>query len=214
MAISTDPVLASSSLAAFCQKLSARTSTPGGGSLAAALCAVGAGGVSMALRFTAGEQEIYQAGRAESLDALRDQALELVDRDAVAFARVVESASAGGGEALQEALRGALEVPFEVMETALACLRLAAAGAPAAPAELTADTLCGAHALWAGLENAYLMVRANAERIEDAAYAEDHMGSADAMRKEAARLLVEVRGAHEEARDADGDSRSDPTPQP
>ena len=61
-----------------------------------------------------------------------------------------------------------------------------------------------------GLENAYLMVRTNAERIEDVAYVEDHMGSADAMRKGAARLLVEVRGVHETARGGD----SEPTPLP
>lgn len=200
MPISTEPVLASSSLAAFCQKLADRTSTPGGGSLAATLGAAGAGVVSMALRFTTGEQEIYQKGRAEALDGLRERAVGLVDRDAVCFAAVVEAASAGGGEALQTALRGALEPAFETMEVCLAALRLAAVGAPESPPELTADCLCGAHSLWAGLEDAYLLVRVNADRIEDAAFVEDHMGAADAMRKEAAKLLVEVRGAAEKAR--------------
>ncbi len=203
MTTSSETALAELSLREFCRRLSDRSPTPSGGSLAACLGALGASGVSMTLRLAGGEREVYQRGRADELDQVRDRLLELVERDAAAYDRVAAARDLPEGErepALAEAFRGALETPVEVMEECLAGLRLAAAGGGGVDPHLACDCLAGAHALWAGLEDAYLMVRENAGFLGDRDFVAAHVGPADAMRKEAAKRLVEVRGAAERAR--------------
>ena len=77
------------SLASFASSLAERTPTPGGGSLAAFMVAAGSATASMAFRFTSGQKysavEEIMAHRARALDELREHALDLVDRDAIAY---------------------------------------------------------------------------------------------------------------------------------
>lgn len=220
MVISSDSKLVDLSLRDFCERLGVGGGAPAGGSLAACLVATGTALGSMAFRSAGGERpppggttsSIFQAARAEELDELRDRALDLVDRDAAALGALLASPA---GEERRTALHGALEAPFETMEVALAALRVTAAGAPDVDAALQPDSLSAAHALWAGLEDAYLIVRANAEALDEDGVAErpevaeriraaERISVADAMRKEAAKLLVEVRGAAEKARGKPG----------
>ena len=211
--ISADSKLVDLSLTDLCRRLAEGDGAPAGGSLAACLVATGAALGSMAFRSAAGERpplggtlSNFQAARAEELDELRGRALDLVDRDAAALEALLASPA---GEERRTALRGALEAPFETMEVALAALRVTAAGAPDVDAAFQPDCLSAAHALWAGLEDAYLIVRANAEALDEDGVAErpevaERIRVADAMRKEAAKLLVEVRGAAEKARGKPG----------
>jgi formiminotetrahydrofolate cyclodeaminase len=166
--------------------------------MAAAVGALGAAATSMTLRFAEGETAVWQTGRADELEGIAERLCDLVERDAGIYAKVgaAKELETGRDEALQKAFRGALETPAEMMEACLGGLRLSLAGARAEmPAHLRCDCLAGAHALWAALEDAYLMVRENAgfvERDEDVAVL---LAGADAMRLEAAKLLVLVRGA-------------------
>jgi glutamate formiminotransferase/formiminotetrahydrofolate cyclodeaminase len=198
--------LADLSVRDLCRALAERTPTPSGGSMAAAVGALGAATASMTLRFAEGESAAWQAGRADELQAAAERLCDLVERDAGVYDRVVAAKELAAGPerdaALAKAMRNALETPAEMMEACLGGLRLAAAGADAGmPAHLRCDCLAAAHALWAGLEDAYLMVH------ENAAFAGDDdpdevaglLAGADAMRREAAKLLVAVRGATQRA---------------
>jgi formiminotetrahydrofolate cyclodeaminase len=206
--MSPDPKLADLSLAAFAERLAARTPTPGGGSQAAYLVASGAALVSMAFRFTSGEKyaavERAMAARAAELDTLRPKALGLVDADARAYDAVTAAfglPKASEGEkaerkaAVQAALKRALEVPFETMGLALAGLELAGAGAADLNKNLASDCAVGASSLRAALEGALLNVRINALSIQDADYVAQKLAACERMRVRASELAATVDAA-------------------
>lgn len=162
----------------------------------------------MAFRFSTGEKYAavapYMAGRAEELDALRARALELVDRDSAAYDKVsaayklpkaTDAEKAERAKAIQRALQGALELPLETMETALAGLRLAAAGAADVNRNVASDLETGAWFLRSGLEGGLANVRVNAGSIEDRAWLDRRLSAAEALRSESEKLLESVRAA-------------------
>jgi formiminotetrahydrofolate cyclodeaminase len=202
------PKLSELSLGAFADALAARTPTPGGGSLAAYLVATAAATVSMAARFTTGEKYASVAAdmttRAAALDLVRAKGLALVDRDSEAYDRVTaafglpksnDAEKAARTQAIQTAMKGALEVPFETMEAALAVLRQARDVAPSLNPNLASDCGSGAHAALAGLESALANVRINAASIKDPAYVAARTEAAEAMRREARECSEAVRAA-------------------
>ncbi len=123
------------SLGALLEKLSAATPTPGGGSAAAFVGSVAASLVAMVAGLTIGKrayQDVEQEMRTVLSEAirLRDELLELADRDSEAFNAVMaayrlpketETDRAAREKAIQAALRGATEVPYQ---TALRCFRV------------------------------------------------------------------------------------------
>jgi methenyltetrahydrofolate cyclohydrolase len=213
MAQSPDPKhprLSELSLAEFAERLAARTPTPGGGSVAAYLAACGTALCSMAFQFTSGEKyarvQALMAARAKGLDTLRPKALELVDRDSAAYDGVTaayalpkasEEEKGRRAEAVQAALRAALEVPFETMQLALAALRIAAAGAPEINQNLASDCAVGSTCLANAVESAFLNVRINASSIRDPEYVGLRLGDCEGMRLEARDLLAVVQKAVE-----------------
>ena len=173
--------------------------------MAAAVGALGAAGVSMTLRHVDGETAPWQAGRADELAQIAERLCDLVERDAAVYDKVVAARSRPASDperaaALEKAYRNALETPTEMMEGCLAGLRLAAAGAPEGlPHTLLVDCLAGAHALRAGFEAAFLMVRDNAVLLEAEVGAADDarvlVEDAHTMRSEADRLVAAVEEA-------------------
>src|SRR5690349_17326012 len=89
----TPPRLLDLSLADFARRLSEKTPTPGGGSVAAHLVGLGAALGCMACRFTSGPKfataEPAMAGRAEELERIRARAEPLVDEDSRAYELVL-----------------------------------------------------------------------------------------------------------------------------
>lgn len=197
-------------LEALCGQLADVGPTPGAGSGAAASAALGAALVSMAFRRSASEGAspvpAYMGGRADALDALRETLLDLVDEDAEAYAAFLsaraasrdgDAAQAKRRAALERAARSAVEVPFDILESALAGLRLAAVGAPDQHPNLHCETEAGALALHAAVLGAARIVRENVPiaAVESTAFAEDHARVLPELLAEAARLVEEVRRA-------------------
>ena len=196
------------SLSEFTARLAERTPTPGGGSVAAELAALGAALASMAFRFTSGQKhaavEEAMARRADELDRLRRTALDLVDRDTDAYDAVTaafkmpngsEAEKSARARAVQEALRGALEAPLETMRAAVAGLRLCAEGAPDVNPNLASDCATGAVCLSSAAEGAALNVRINAASIQDEEYARARLAAAAEMLEEARTLARLARTA-------------------
>ena len=205
-----DSKLIDLTLAAFSERLAARTSTPGGGSLAAYAAACGAATASMACRFTSGEKhaavEAAMAARAERLDKLRARALELVDEDSAAYDAVTgsfqlpkatEDQKAERRAAVQAAMKGALEVPFHTMQTAVEALRLAAEAAPELNPKLASDCGVGAACLATAVEGAFLNVRINAGSIKDEAFVTQRLKACEHVRAETRELVGRVQAAVE-----------------
>jgi formiminotetrahydrofolate cyclodeaminase len=204
--VSSKPKLVELTAAAFARELASKAPTPGGGSAAAFQAAQGAALASMAFALTSGEKFAavapYMDGRSKELAALADQALALVDRDASAFDAVSaafrlpkasDAEKSARTAAIQDATRGALEVPLETMETAARALRLAAAGAADVNPNVASDLGSGAWALAAASEGAYLNVRTNASGIKDRASIDFQVRAAEALRAESQALLADVR---------------------
>ncbi len=122
-------------LQALLEKLSAATPTPGGGSAAALVGSIAASLVVMVAGVTIGKrayQPVEQEMRQVLAEAttLRDELVELADRDSASFNAVIaayrlpqetESARAERARAIQSALKGATEAPYQ---TALRCYRV------------------------------------------------------------------------------------------
>ena len=202
------PALVDLTVRDFTERLSQRTPTPGGGSVAACLAGFGAGLAAMAFRFTAGEKyaavERAMAQRVEDLDRLRSRAVELVDRDSAAYDGVTtayklpkstEEERKKRGDAVEAALRGAMEVPLETLRTALAALEVAAAGAADVNPNLGSDCATGAWCLWSAAEGAALNVRINAGSLKDRALAESRLAECESMRQRATTLAGQARDA-------------------
>lgn len=197
--------LVNRSLAQFVDALAARTATPGGGSMAAFLAAGGAALLIMACRFTSGEKysavEAAMAETARRLDELRPRALALVDLDAGSYdavsaayslPRSSDAEKSARAAAVQQALKGALEVPFETMQLALACLELAAPIAASLNSNLASDCGVGARCLATALESAFANVRINAASIKDEDYVRERLAKSESMRQRARELLEAV----------------------
>ncbi|MBL8861988.1 MAG: cyclodeaminase/cyclohydrolase family protein [Planctomycetes bacterium] len=201
--MTSTPALVDLSLRDFVASLAARTPTPGGGSMAAALAAAGSALAAMACRFTSGEKfaavEAAMARRVEALERHRARGLELVDLDARSYDAVTaayklpkatEAEKSARSAAIQAGMRGALEVPAETVEVALAALRLAAEALSDVNANLISDAASGAHCLHAACEAALLNVRINATSLADKAHGAERLARAEEQCAEARRLLA------------------------
>lgn len=186
----------------FVASLAARTSTPGGGSMAAALVAAGSALAAMACRFTSGEKyaavEAAMARRVEALAVHQARGLELVDLDSRSYDAVTaayklpkasEPEKAARTAAIQAGLKGALEVPAETIEHALAALALAVEALPDVNPNLVSDIASGANCLACAVEAAFLNVKINAAGIADKAWGQERLSRAERQRHEARQLL-------------------------
>lgn len=196
------------SLAQFGDRLSERTPTPGGGSVAAHLVALGAALSAMAFRFTSGEKfapvEDAMARRVEALERMRKRAQDLVDRDAEAYDSVTaafklpktnDAEKAARTQAVQKALAGALAVPCATMELALDALRLCADGASDINPNLASDCATGGLCLASALESAFQNVRINAASLHDKQLARERLTLGETWRIEARALADSIRAA-------------------
>jgi formiminotetrahydrofolate cyclodeaminase len=191
-------MLADLSLRDFAASVAAKTSTPGGGSVAAYASSLGSALGAMAARYSEGKAS---EDAAATLDGLRARFIALVDRDTEAYSKVsaayklpksTDDEKAARKKAIQSALGEAAGVPLEGMRAAIEGLRALEPLAGACNKNLASDLASGALLLRAGLEGCGWNVRINAAGLADAARRED-LDSEDArLRAEAARLAEAV----------------------
>jgi glutamate formiminotransferase/formiminotetrahydrofolate cyclodeaminase len=175
--------LADLTLRGFAEETARESPAPGGGSVAAAAGALGAALGTMVANLSA-----HKAGwdarweefsrHAERGQMLMEQFLALVDADSDAFDAVLAAwrlpegdaaAQAAKRDAVQVAVRGAIETPLAVMEAALEALELCAAmaehGLPASASDAGVGAMCSRLAVRA----AGLNVRINLKDLADGA---------------------------------------------
>jgi methenyltetrahydrofolate cyclohydrolase len=152
----------------FLDLLAARVPAPGGGGAAAVTCALAAGLVAMAARFS-DAQLPGAADVADQADQLRQRAAGLADQDAAAYGAVLDAYrlprdGGGGGERrrrIEAALRGAAEVPLEIAGIAEQVAGLAAQVAAGGNPNLRGDTVTAAHLAEASARSAAALVDIN-----------------------------------------------------
>lgn len=195
----------------YLNELASAEPTPGGGSAATVVGALGAALVAMVARIDAGNPK-YAAQRetavrlAEAADKLRTELTGAGLRDERAFARVVsaqslpratddeKSARAG---VLENALRDAAEVPLKACELCIDVLRLAAQAAQIPNRSLASDLGCAAEFGAAALAACAYNVRVNHRYMRDESAIDVQAKMLARYESESSSLLNELRrGVH------------------
>ena len=179
--------LAGLSVRGFIQEVASRSSAPGGGSVSAAIAAMGAGLGAMAGKLTYGVRkfESVDAQMRKNIPPLHDaayQLIPLIDADTTAFNDFMEALRlpqtndqerALRHERMQAALKKAVHVPLTTMRIADgawdALCEIARYGNPAS----RSDVQVGAKSLETGMWGAYKNVMINMADIRDEAFRED-----------------------------------------
>ena len=163
-------------VADFLEQLAARTPAPGGGAVAALVCAMAAGLVEMAAAFDSGGQ---LDGVGEHAHALRGRVADLAAADARAYGEVLEALRMPAGPdrtgRLDAAVAGAIECPMEVLETAAEVATLAADVAARGNRNLEGDAITGALLAEAAARSAATLAQLNVSMLSRHAVADAHL---------------------------------------
>ncbi len=202
----SDDPLVRMDLRAFADETASESVAPGGGSVAAYLGALGAALGTMVANLSShkrGWDDRWEefSRWAERGQALKDELLRLVDEDTRAFHRIgaafrlpkkTAEEKAARREAIAEATRGAIEVPFHVMERSLEAMEVAAAMAENGMASSASDAGVGAIAARAAIRGAMLNVEINAAGFDDRDWVEEKLEAARELAAEAERREAEI----------------------
>jgi glutamate formiminotransferase len=180
LATALDPGGPSGQCQGFLDAVAAPTATPGGGSVAALAgalaAALGRMVAALSRKKKAHAQHEPELSRLfERLAKLGVELQQAMDRDAESYERVLAAyrlpkESPGREEAIQQALRGAAEVPLGVAEGAAEVRALLARLVPISSPQMASDLKVGALLAEAAMEGARANVEINLESISDASW--------------------------------------------
>jgi glutamate formiminotransferase/formiminotetrahydrofolate cyclodeaminase len=199
IAKSPDEPLAGMSVRAFIEEVAGRSIAPGGGSVAAAVAAMGAGLGAMVAKLTLGVRrfEAVDADMRRLIPPLHEAAMALIsmiDADTDAFADYVaalklpettEEENQYRTAQLQQGLKKAIEVPLSVMALGDKAWDAMIGVAQDGNIASRSDLEMGARALEVGIWGAYRTLVNNMDDIHDTQYRKKIMEKADAMRDRA-----------------------------
>lgn len=147
-----------SSLESWLDEVADRGSWIGGGSVAA---------VSAALAAALLEKLVVQPQRARSLRRVRRECVQLVQRDAEAFARVVRARRHPNRQTLQRALKAATEVPWRVFKHAQALQLACRTAQRSVKPQFQSDLRCAMALALASCESARTLIHTNLAWLND-----------------------------------------------
>ncbi len=182
-----DRKLVSMSLTGFVDETASESPAPGGGSISAAMGAMGVSLATMVANLSshkAGWDDRWEEFSvwAERGQAIKDELLHLIDEDTRAFNRIMDAFALPKGteeekearhQAVQEATRYAIEIPFRVMKKSFESLEIIKAMAETGNPNSVSDAGVGALAARSAVMGAFLNVKINASGLEDKAYMND-----------------------------------------
>lgn len=191
---------------AFLDALASASATPGGGSAAAILGAMGAALVSMMCNLTIGKKKYLEVepemkAVLEQAEALRHRLTGMIEDDVNAFdvvmgayamPKATEAEQAERTAAIQAALKVATEVPFRCCEAAREVIGLASIVAAKGNLNVVSDAGVAVLSAYAALRSGALNVFTNARMIADKNFT-------DAKLKELNGMLTEAEHATEAA---------------
>ena len=203
---SGDKKLVDMSLVAFADETASESMAPGGGSISAYAAALGVSLGTMVANLSAhkrGWDDRWEefSDWAVKGQALKDDLLRLVDEDTAAFNRIMEAfglpkntdeEKTARKQAIQDATKYAIEIPFKVMEKSLAslevCAKMAEIGNPNSVTDAGVGALCARSAVL----GAFMNVKINAAGLNDKAFVEDMLEKGQAIADKAVALEGEV----------------------
>jgi formiminotetrahydrofolate cyclodeaminase len=206
-------MITQASVAKFLDDLASGAPTPGGGSAAAIMGAMGAALVSMVCNVSIGKKgleavEPEMKTLREQSEELRARLLEMVAEDIAAFdglmaayrlPKASEIDKSRRTEAIQTSLRAATETPLDCARACAEVIDLAQRAGEAGYSGVISDAGVGVLAAYAALRSAALNVYINAPALKDKEFARqvttemDELLEASAQRSEAVYALVRGR---------------------
>lgn len=194
------------SLSGFSNETLSESPAPGGGSVSAYIGALGAALGSMVANLSAhkrGWDDRWEefSNWAEKGKQAHDRLLKLVDEDTAAFNAIMDAFSLPKNTdqekkqrsaAIQAATKHAIEVPFEVMQTAFHSFEVIQAMAEIGNPNSVSDAGVGALCARSAVYGAYLNVRINAGGLADKAFAEDILSKASKLLQETLEKETEI----------------------
>ena len=171
-------------LQGFADETASESVAPGGGSVSAYVGALGVSLGTMVANLSShkrGWDERWEdfSKWAEKGQAIKDELIFLVDEDTRAFNRIMEAFGLPKGteeekkarkEAIQAATKYAIEIPYQVMETAYKALEVIEAMVEKGNPTSVTDAGVGALCVRTAVIGAYLNVKVNAMDLEDKAF--------------------------------------------
>jgi len=182
-----DSKLINMSLTAFADETASESPAPGGGSIAAYVGTLGAALATMVANLSShkkGWDERWEefSNWAEKGEHYKAGLVALVDADTRAFNRIMQAfglpkstdaEKAARHAAIQEATRYAIEVPFQVMQTAYESMEVIKAMAETGNPNSVSDAGVGALCARAAVMGAFMNVRINAAGYDDKEFVAD-----------------------------------------
>lgn len=174
----------------FANETASESPAPGGGSIAATCGAMGAALGTMVANLSShkrGWDDRWEefSDWAEKGQHYKDLLLHYVDEDTHAFNKIMdafglpkksEADQKARKQAIEDASKYAMEIPFKVMETAYASMEVMRAMAEIGNPNSVSDAGVGALCALTAVEGAFLNVKINAGGIGDKAFTEDLIG--------------------------------------
>ncbi|MBE2231760.1 MAG: glutamate formimidoyltransferase [Chitinophagaceae bacterium] len=171
-------------LSAFADLTSSESPAPGGGSVSAFVAALGtalAGMVANLSSHKKGWDERWEefSEWAEKAETIKQELLQLVDEDTLAFNRIMQAFALPKAtdtekqirtQAIQEATRLAMEIPFRVMELSFRSMEVIRAMVEKGNPNSVTDAGVGALCARTAVIGAFMNVRINATGYQDAAF--------------------------------------------
>ena len=195
-------------VADFTHETASESAAPGGGSISAAVGALGAALAAMVANLSAhkrGWDDRWEefSSWAEKGKSYHDEMLALVDEDTEAFnkvmdvfamARDTEAQKAERKRAMQEATKYAMEVPFRVMQSAYDSMEVIQAMAEHGNPSSVSDAGVGALCARTAVSGAFLNIKTNAAGLDDKKFVDDMLAKAEAIEKNAISLEQKILG--------------------
>ncbi len=199
-------------LEGFIDQVASSSPAPGGGSVSAAAGALAAALSSMVCRLTVGkkrfkevEEELKQV--LEKAESIKKQMQEFIIKDAESFDKVMDAfqlpkytdeEKKKREGAVQEATKGAVGVPLQVMEKGLEALGIIKVVAEKGNPNMISDAGVSSLMAKAATQGAYLNVRINLNSIEDQDFVATTRQKAEGLKQEALVLANEIERIVEE----------------
>jgi glutamate formiminotransferase/formiminotetrahydrofolate cyclodeaminase len=185
----------------FIDEVASSAPAPGGGSVAAHAGALGAALSSMVCRLTVGKKA-YKDVKDELSDirdkgdTLREELTQLVETDKEAFDKVMEAMKAQTDDKdklLEEATKGAADVPLTVMKKSLEVLKLAKPVAEKGNVNSVSDAGVAGLMGLAAMEGAAYNVRINCQGLDDKSFVDKMLSDAKALLEEGRTVAEDIR---------------------
>ncbi len=190
----------------FLDSLASSSPTPGGGSASALAGALAAGLTSMVCNLTIGKKKYQEVSEGlisvlQESKGLREKLTKLVDEDSRAFDKVMKTyrlpketpeQKEVRSRRIEEATKGATQVPLEVMGKALRVLELSRIVAEKGNQNSISDAGVAALLAWSAVEGADLNVEINLFSLKDDSFVEETRARCKEIKTKGGAILNEV----------------------